>query len=772
MKRISGVVGLLAFLLVVAVPPLAAEEAEALAEPDPEATAAAAQDEEPDDEAPVVREAITVTATKREENPKDVPIALSTLSGEQLDLVSSGGADVRAISARTPSLLIESSFGRAFPRFYMRGLGNTDFDLNASQPVSMLYDDVVLENPILKGMPIWDMQQVEVVRGPQGTLFGRNTPAGVVKFQSALPSQDFEASVGVSWGTYNTTDVRGVLNGSLGETVSARLSVLYQGRSDWVDNTFTGENDALGGYDTGAIRLQFLFEPSENLTALLNLHAWDVDGTARLFRANLIEQGTNNIRPDFEFDKIAIDGLNSQDIEAQGGVFRLDYDFGDLTLTSVTGFETLEMYSRGDVDGGFGAVFAPPFGPGFIPFAAESADGLPDLDQLTQEIRIASNNESGFNWLAGVFYFDEELQADTFNFNSLAPGNPQDGYSFQRQQAESWAVFASIDLEPAERWDVKLGLRYTDDQKDFSAERPEATFQNTPTVRPITRQTDADNVSWDASATYAATEDINVYGRVATSFRAPSIQGRILFCPDLSGGLNPATNCVSVADEEEILSYEVGIKSELLDNRLIFNAATFLYEVDGQQIVAVGGQFNTATLLNADTTNGYGFETDISYAPSPEWLITLGGSYNNTEIDDPNLVIAPCGGGCTILDPVDAAGNVFVDGNSLPHAPEWIFNGIVDYRRPVGSGLFLASFDWAYYDDKRFFLYESAEFHDDSFEIGVRFAYSFGDGQYEAGIFGRNITDEEIVRGGIDFINLTGMVNEPAIWGAELKVNF
>jgi len=120
----------------------------------------------------------------------EVPLSVTTLDLDQLVLVSAGAADVKAVSARVPSLLLESSFGRAFPRFYIRGLGNTDFDLNASQPVSMIVDEVVLENPIVKGMPLFDVQRTEVLRGPQGTLFGRNTPAGIVKFDTVKPSKD------------------------------------------------------------------------------------------------------------------------------------------------------------------------------------------------------------------------------------------------------------------------------------------------------------------------------------------------------------------------------------------------------------------------------------------------------------------------------------------------------------------------------------------------------------------------------------------------------
>jgi iron complex outermembrane receptor protein len=717
-----------------------------------------------------VLDEITVTAQKRVENIQEVPVAISTLDTEQLDQITVGNQDVRALSARVPSLILESSFGRAFPRFYIRGLGNTDFDLNASQPVSMVYDDVVLENAILKGMPIWDMERVEVLRGPQGTLFGRNTPAGVVKFESKRPTQEFDSYVRASLGTYTTGDVQAAIGGGLTETVSARASVLWQTRDDWVDNGFTGENDALGGYDTTALRLQFLWEPTEQFSTLLNIHAWDVDGTARLFRANMIEPGTNNVVAGFEPDRVFYDGLNSQDIESQGATLTFDYLFDGATLTSVTSFETLEMYSRGDIDGGFGASFAPPFGPGFIPFNSESADGLPDLDQFTQEFRLSSNSEGPWSWLAGLFYFDEDLQIDTFSYNSLAPGNPQDGYAFQKQSAQAFGLFANVEYRIFERWKLQVGARYSDEEKDFSAERPDPVFQ-TPTVQPIVRDVSDDFLSWNLSATWEMTDNLNLYGRVATGFRAPSIQGRILFAPDFEGGLNPATNGVSIADTEDILSYEVGVKSELLDRRLRLNATVYSYEVNDQQIVAVGGEFNVATLLNADTTDGYGFEADVQFAPTSRWLVTMGLSNNNTEIDDSTLSVVPCGGGCTVLDPIGPNG-ALVDGNSLPHAPEWIFNGIIDYRLPVGNGLFAAALDWAYYDDKSFFLYESAEFHDDSFELGARFGWIFSDGRYEVTLWGRNLTDEVIIRNGIDFNNLTGMINDPLTVGLGFNAKF
>lgn len=715
-------------------------------------------------------ESIEVTAQKRTEDVKDVPVAVTAVPEETVDVITAGGADVKALSGRVPSLLIESSFGRAFPRFYIRGLGNTDFDLNASQPVSMVYDEVPLENPVVKGLPVFDIERVEVLRGPQGTLFGRNTPAGIVKFESIKPSHDFEAYARASYGTYGTADLKGAIGGGLTKTLSARFAFMAQHQNDWVKNHWApGPEDEIGGYDNDAYRAQLLWEPTARFSGLLNFHGWDIDGTARIFRANILKPGTNELVDGYDQAVVFHDGRNKQTIHAKGGVAKLDYDFDAGTLTSVTGYENLDMFSRGDIDGGYGAVFAPPMGPGFIPFPSESSDGIPNLDQFTEEVRYASNTTKPLQWLVGLFYFDEDLKAETKSYTSLAPGNPQEGYAFQNQDTKSTAAFASVDYKFSEKWKMKGGVRLSHDEKDFSAERPQPLFFNTATTAPVRANTDDDSVSWDLSATYAYTPQLNFYGRVATGFRPPSIQGRILFAPDTEGGTNPATNGLSVADREDILSGEVGFKSDLFNHALRLNSTIFAYQVDGQQITAVGGQYNVATLLNADKTNAYGLEVDMNWAPAVHSLVTFGSSYNHTKIDDPNLTVAACGGGCTVTDRV-SNGLAYVNGNSLPHAPEWIFNAIYDFRTPMLSGQLVASVDAAYSSDKQFFLYESKEFHSDSFELGARLGYMFKN--YEIAAFARNLTDEVVVQNGIDFNNLTGMTNDPRVVGVEVVARF
>jgi iron complex outermembrane receptor protein len=152
-------------------------------------------------------QAVIVTGSRRAENLKDVSLSISAIKSEELDTYNASGQDVRALSGRVPSLNIESDYGRTFPRFYVRGLGNTDFDMNASQPVGLVYDDVVQESIALKGFPVFDMEQVELLRGPQGTLFGRNSPAGVMKFDSVKPGKRLEGYANFSYGRWNSANL-------------------------------------------------------------------------------------------------------------------------------------------------------------------------------------------------------------------------------------------------------------------------------------------------------------------------------------------------------------------------------------------------------------------------------------------------------------------------------------------------------------------------------------------------------------------------------------
>ncbi|UNK59002.1 TonB-dependent receptor [Pseudoxanthomonas daejeonensis] len=717
-------------------------------------------------------DAVQVTAQRKVENIQDVPVSITSISAEKLDVLGSGGTDIRFLSARVPSLNIESSYGRAFPRFYIRGLGNTDFDLNASQPVSLVYDDVVQENPLLKGFPLFDIEQVEVLRGPQGTLFGRNTPAGVVKFDSVRPSQELDGYAQLAYGSDAMVNFEGAVGGALGGNWSARASALYQRRDDWVTNTYPGPSDGFEGYDESAARVQFLYE-GHAFEALFNLHRRDLNGTARLFRANIIEPGSNRFVPGFDKDEVSLDGVNFSDLETWGGSARLRWDFGQLSLHSITGYETLESLNRGDIDGGYGAAFLPPgmSGPGFIPFASESADGIPDHSQVTQEFRLESDYGGRFDWQAGFFWYREDLTIDSFNYDSLSPGNPRAGHAVQEQENTAWAVFGSAEYAATDKLKLRAGVRYTKDEKDFSASVLEGAPFGAPVGGPYTVDTDVDDVSWDASAVYEVNGAVNLYGRVAKGFRAPSIQGRLLFASAAApnGG-------VSTADSESVISYEAGIKADLFDRRARVGFNLFRYDVSDQQLIAVGGGANVATLLNADKTIGQGIELDLEAWLAEGLLLTWGSSYNDTRIQDDDLAVAVCGGGCTVTDPTTTIGGgtyALIDGNSLPQAPEWIHNLTLRWGIPLSEGELYFFTDWAYRSEVNFFLYESPEFRGrSSLEGGLRVGYGWGDGAYDFALFGRNITDQTRIVGGIDFNNLTGFINEPRTFGAEFRLTF
>ncbi|MEQ8179618.1 MAG: TonB-dependent receptor [Amphiplicatus sp.] len=716
-----------------------------------------------------VLDTITVTAQKREENQQDVPISVATLAADRVQAIQAGGEDILAYAARVPSLYAESSNGRLAPRFYIRGLGNVDFDVAASQPVSIIMDEVVLENVVLKSSPIFDVEQVEVLRGPQGTLFGRNTPAGAVKFTTVKPTDEFDAFFQVAYGSYNTVTAQGALGGPIIPGVlSARVSGLLQRRSDWVDNGFTGEDDAMGGYRELAGRVQLLYTPTEALSALVNFHIRSNEGTSALFRANILEQGTGDlVDGNYDRDTVFYDGgdNNPQESDGWGASAKIDYDFGGAVLTSITAFETADSRSRGDIDGGFvgpnsffspAAPPPPPFFPDTIPFPSDTQDAVDDLDQFTQEVRLASDTDSALRWQLGFYYFDSDLLVST-----IGDGFPP--LTTLRHQNTSWAVFGQASYDLTDQWTLTGGLRYTDDERDFEA----VVLPPAVTVNPTSA--DDEDLSWDVSLLYKASDSLNLYARVARGFRGPTIQGRDVAFAAFSGAVDPQT----VATSETILSYEAGFKSQFWGNRARINAAAYYYTVDDQQFSIIGGAGNLNQVVNADEGIGWGFEADAEFVLSEHIFVAAGFSYNNTEINDETLATATCGSGlCTVLDPLNGFGQALIDGNPFPNAPELTFNALAEVTYPFWGGELFANTDWALQGKTNLFLYESAEFQTSgNLEGGLRLGYRAGEGRYEAAVFARNILDADNVKGAIDFNNLTAFVNEPRIIGVQVTVH-
>jgi iron complex outermembrane receptor protein len=713
-------------------------------------------------------EKITVTALKRTQSIQDVPVSIATLSGEKFENIFSGGDDILSLATRVPGLYAESSNGRVAPRFYMRGLGNTDFDLAASQPVSIIMDEVVMENVVLKSFPLFDVDQVEVIRGPQGSLFGRNTTAGIIKFTSRKPTDDFEAYVKAGAGSYGLMNLEGAVGGGITDELSARLSVLSQSKDDWIKNAHTGEADAMGGHEDNAMRLQVAYNPTNELDILFNYHTRSLEGTSSIFRANIFDTGSNKLNDNYTRDEVWYDSgdNNPQEYDNSGWSVNLNYDLGNITLTSITAMETAEGRSLGDIDGGViitdstGATVETK--PGFIPFGAVTEDRLNDLEQFTQEVRFSSNETMPLSWQAGFFYFDS-----SFSVTSI------DGFFGATEvfhENTTWAVFGQSTYQVNDQLSVIGGLRYTEDEKSLSVgKQNEDGFA---LVIGVASLQDYDDVnvddgqwSWEGMLNYKLSDDMSVYARLSNGFRAQSIQGR-----DIAFEGYPST-----AEAETIMSMEAGFKSDLLDNTLRLNGAVFHYTIDDIQLTAVGGNGNNVGLTNAGEGQGSGFELDAEFRATEDLTLTAGFSYNKTELLDKTLEISPCGSGaCTVLDEIGPQGGALVNGNPFPNAPETIFTATARYSLPMGDdGEMFFYGDYAYQGATNLFIYEAEEFKTDGqFELGLRVGYIHYDYDFEVALFGRNITDEDNVKAAIDFNNNTGVVNEPTMWGIEFKKNF
>ena len=714
----------------------------------------------------IVLEEIIVTAQKREQLIEDIPASVSAISGETVRDYLGSAENIRALANRVPSLNIESSNGRTQPRLYMRGLGNIDFDNNAAQPVGMVYDEIFLEGNVLRSLPIFDVERVEVLAGPQGTLFGRNTNAGLVKIDSAKPSDERNAYVSASFGERSTLAVEGAGNAQITENTYMRASVKYQSRSDWIDNVSADTSgDDFGEFDEKAWRLQFLYAPSDTFSGLVKLHGFKQDGSQpQVFYAGAIESGKKGLRSGFDETKVTHDTGAGMDLSHKGVAVNLRWDVDEFSFTSITGWDEIENFQFTDVDGGL-VELSPgvpcPVGDlgcqGF--FQATTGDGLDDHRQITQEFRLARDADDTF-FQVGMFFLNEDftVRSEDFGFFRATTFNPI--------STDSFALFGQVEFRASERFALTLGARFTDEAKELGVIAvPGGGSISDATTSDGTKVKDT-FFNWDAAFTFDVNDEWSIYGRFANAARGPSIIGRF--------------GIVTQADTETTNSIEFGFKSNLLDGRARWNTSFYSYANDDQQLVATGGVGNANRLLNARRVNGLGFETDLEILITDNFLLMANASYNDTEIDDPELLDELGGApGSTPLDPiVDTTRigvfglpvtDVSIDGNPLPRAPKWQYNIILQYTIPVDNGEFYAYTDWNYRDEANLFLHETVEYvAEERWLGGVRLGYRSDNG-LDVAIVGRNITDEITVDGGINFNNLTAFINEPSFWGLEAR---
>jgi len=724
---------------------------------------------------------IVVTAERRPETLKNTPVSVGVIGGEDArDFTAAGDDTLLALSGKVPSFYAETTTGRIFPRFYIRGLGNIDFYLGASQPVSIIQDDVVLEHVVLKSNPVYDLDHVEVLRGPQGSLFGRNTTAGIVKFDTARPTLDgLDARGTLSYGTYNTINLDAGIGGPLADNVAIRVSGLIQHRDNYVDNAYAGPSadgtvgprkNAMGGFDERDARIQLLVKPTEGWTSLFSAHMRNYNGTSTLFLRNALKKGSNDVsnvsRTTVRFDE-AMD--NPQDYDTYGLSWNNSFDLGAVTLTSITAFETSSGYSRGDTDGGAAADFpvnnvANGYG--------QSMGRLKGLDQWTQEVRLASNGDGPFKWQVGGMYFDSRDITEFYQrawFLNTAARNPNNWVRLHDVNT-SWALFGQVSYQVTPKFRLTAGARVTEDTKTTDLLKTADTAAGAVTYpgRRHVRMSDT-QPSWDVSALYEASSDLSLYARVARGFRGPTIQGRsAVFNSDFT-----------TANSETILSYEAGLKSNLFNNKVRFNLTGFYYTVDDIQLNGNDANGN-GVLFNADKAEAYGVEAELNIHPVRNFAVSLGASWLHTEIKDKRVYAQACALNgvlvCTVNDPI-VTRTVFgspayfaqIDGNPLPNAPKYNLNATARYDVPVSdSGKVFISTDWNLQGYTNYVLYKTNEFFSDgNFEGGLKVGYTGGNGAWEVAAFARNITNEKNLKGVIENY-MAAVLNEPRVIGVSL----
>jgi iron complex outermembrane receptor protein len=724
---------------------------------------------------------IVVTAERRPETLKNTPVSVAVIGGQDARDFTAGGDDtLLALSGKVPSFYAETTTGRIFPRFYIRGLGNIDFYLGASQPVSIIQDDVVLEHVVLKSNPVYDLDHVEVLRGPQGSLFGRNTTAGIVKFDTVRPTlEGLDARGQLSYGTYNSINLDAGIGGPLADNVAVRVSGLIQHRDDYVDNAYAGvsqdgtngpRNNALGGFDERDARIQLLVKPTEDWTALFSAHMRNYNGTSTLFLRRALTKGSNDVsnvsRTTVRFDE-AMD--NPQDYDTYGMSLNNSFDFGPVTLTSITAYETTSGYSRGDTDGGAAADF--PVG-GVPNGFGQSMGRIRDLDQITQELRLASNGDGPFKWQIGGMYFDQRDITEFYQrawFLTTAARNPNNWVRLH-DVITSWALFGQASYQLTPKFRVTAGVRVTEDTKTTDLLKTADTAAGVVTYpgRRHVRLSDT-QPSWDVSALYEASQDLSLYARVARGFRGPTIQGRsAVFNSDFT-----------TANSETILSWEAGLKSSLFDNKVRFNLTGFYYTVDDIQLNGNDSNGN-GVLFNADKAEAYGLEAELDVHPVRHFALSFGASWLHTEIKDKRVYAQACALNgvlvCTVNDPI-VTRTVFgapayfaqIDGNPLPNAPKYNLNATARYDIPVSdSSKVFISTDWNLQGYTNYVLYKTNEFYSDgNFEGGLKIGFQGGNGAWEVAAFARNITNEKNLKGVIENY-MAAVLNEPRIIGVSL----
>ena len=722
-----------------------------------------------------VLEEIIVTAQKREQNIQDVGIAITAFSGEQMRQL--GYTNAQQITALAPGVHTVQPNGEANYGLAIRGAANSDFVANQESPVSLYVDEVYISQMSGAGFMLFDMERVEILRGPQGTLYGRNATGGLAHFVTNKPEQEFGGYGQVTVGEYDQVKFQGAVNGGLNDMLSARLSVSTHHNSGYVENRVDPDND-LNNANDYAGRAQLLFEPSEDFSLLLNgryslqeirtgffenvAGSVGADGNG-VKEKNRCGEFTNfNGYCDADRDNYAgdYDKLGHNDLETYGFSGTLKWNLGDKLLTVIMDRQSVERDYIEDSDAS--------------PLADFNFFLSTDAEQWSNEIRLNGETDA-LRWVAGFYYLSIDIADANGAEIPLLGVDPSgaagtDGMgnftgldSPYTQEKNSWSLFGQLEYQLSDQFTVIGGFRWIDEKVDYSYENNFVAFLNDGSVErngnrnilaPLGGFSGEYNeglwsakveLDWQPSDDWLAYASWN-RGVKGGGFNAP-LEAYLVADPG-----TPEYDAQFQFNEEELNAFELGFKSSLFDGRARLNVSAYYNDYkDFQAFTIVGLATNVVSAPDAESM---GLEAELYVTPSAGLDLAFGVSYNDIDV-------------------------TLADGTKTTsiQSPKWNLNGLIRYEWPVQNGVMAIQGDIHYRSRHYHALTLADAVSENGYHIAnARLSWSTADDKWEVAVFGENITDEDYVVQSFDIAALLGWIEEyygrPRWVGGSVSYNF
>ncbi|MDX2277346.1 MAG: TonB-dependent receptor [Hyphomonadaceae bacterium] len=687
---------------------------------------------------------IVVTARRREELLQQTPVSITALDAQAL--VERSVDDLRDVANFSPNVVITpaAEIGGAGAQVYIRGIGQFEQIMTTDPGVGVYIDGVYLGRTAGAMLEMVDFERIEVLRGPQGTLFGKNTIGGAINAVSRRPGDDFEADVGLTLGDYNRREVRVGLNAPLAEDRAALrfgfLSRQHDGYGSVYDFGTGARVDEAGAEDSMSARAALRVDFTPQVTTTITLDGTQVRDSQGAHHLEIVDEthpfvmihNTQNPDDPFlaahvlpgRFDTYA-DGDNDADLDIWGVAAITDWTIGEsLDLKSVTSYRTMQVSTAVDGDGSPANY-------------VQNYDST-DQRQWSQELQLLGENFGDrLQWVTGFLYFHEE--ADAHNLNFLLPDTVPFGYGSANNRSsintDNLAVYGEGTYALTERFRFTAGVRYTQEEKEFSHDFRSAIL-GTPTLPPGTVSDEWNALTPRVVAEYRWTDDVMTYASVSRGFRSGGFNGRA----------NTVTGLQSF-DPEFVWAYEAGAKTEFFDNRVRVNASAYFNDYSDLQFLVIRADPLAGFALfteNAASAEVRGFEVEVTAAPINALELNLGIGHIDSEIvevDDPTSGV-----------PLGA---------SLQEAPDWTVNAGAQYEWTLrGGGSIRVRVDASYQGETFHDGDNSPVIGEDGFTLyNARVGYSSPNDKWELALWGRNLGDESYRVAGINVLADAGMAD-------------